>query len=299
MFRLLRPALVHFNDPCVSGILGARLSGLRTLTMTHHTPELWRQYNWRGRLLERLAMRSLTHVIFTSERDQQTGKIRDGIPVGRSSVVYHGLSLSDFSNALRNERTAVRDELGIDPQTRVVITVGRLVPQKRHSDLIVSAQQIAPRHPDVVFLIAGEGELRMELQHQISAAGLERRVRLLGHRTDVPRLLAASDVFALPSAFEGGCYAVLEAMAAGLPVIATDVGGIAEAVHHGLAGLLVPVADTDTLTAAIQSVLRSPEIGRRFGEEGRRRIAANFTVDRMVHEVFEIYRRLGGLPVSA
>ena len=170
---------------------------------------------------------------------------------------------------------------------RVVGNVARLAEQKGHRDLIAAAARVLERHPDVRFVVAGEGELRAELE--TLAAPLGDRFELLGERRDVPDLLASFEVFAFPSHFEGLCLAVIEAQAAGVPVVATPVGGIRETVVEGETGFLVPVGDPHALAERISWCLDHADEARRVAVEARGRVAAQFDVERMVAQTLALY----------
>jgi glycosyltransferase involved in cell wall biosynthesis len=169
----------------------------------------------------------------------------------------------------------VRAELGIDPGAPVVGSAGHLRPEKAFEVLIAAAAELRPDRPGLVVLIAGEGRERAGLEAQIEALDLAGRVRLLGARDDVPDLLAALDVAVCCSDFEGGPLSVMEYMEAGLPVVATDVGGLPELVEEGATGLLVPPRDPVALADALGRLLDDPGLRGRMGgqarEERRRR----------------------------
>jgi glycosyltransferase involved in cell wall biosynthesis len=167
----------------------------------------------------------------------------------------------------------------------VVGNVARLVPQKGHRVLVEAAPKIVARHPDVHFVVVGEGELREELE----AAAPPGRFLFTGQREDVPELLASFDAFALPSFFEGLCYAVIEAQAAGVPVVATPVGGVRENVVDGETGVVVPPGDANALAAAINRLLDDPQEAKRLADEARRRVLERYSVTRMVEETLAIY----------
>ena len=139
--------------------------------------------------------------------------------------------------------------------------------------------------PEADFVVAGDGELRHELERQ--AAGS--RVRFLGARDDVPELLASLDVFAFPSLFEGLCLAVIEAQAAGVPVVATPVGGIRETVVDGETGLLVPTGNPGGLAAAIRRLLEDRPAAEAMAAEARRRVRERFSIERMLDETLRLY----------
>jgi glycosyltransferase involved in cell wall biosynthesis len=272
LLRRERPRLLHVNDPFPPAVLAARLAGVPRILVTHHTPELPRRDNLAGRLGQRLHWALRPEVIYTSESDRRT----DGRTGLTTHVVYYGIDLERF----RAARPALPRE------GRIVGTVGRLVPQKAHRQLIEAAPLVIAKHPDVRFVVVGDGPLR---------AGLEReagdRFLFTGARDDVPELLASFDVFALPSLFEGLCYAVIEAQAAGVPVVATPVGGVRENVVEHETGVLVEVGDAASLAAGINRLLGDPGEARRLAEEARRRVLERYDVRRMVDETIALYDR--------
>ena len=140
--------------------------------------------------------------------------------------------------------------------------------------------------PEAEFVVAGDGELRAELERLA-----EGRVRFLGARDDVPAVLASLDVFAFPSLFEGLCLAVIEAQAAGVPVVATPVGGIRETVVEGETGLLVPTGDPPALAAAIRRLLEDRDAAQAMAAEAKRRVRERFSIERMVEETLALYGR--------
>jgi glycosyltransferase involved in cell wall biosynthesis len=146
------------------------------------------------------------------------------------------------------------------------------------------------RRPDVRFVIVGDGPLRRELEARIGEQGLGGRVVLAGFRSDVDRLLPAFSVFCLSSHLEGLGTSLLDAMAFGLPVVATAAGGIPEAVEHGVTGLVVPVRRADALGQALLEVLDDGDLRRRLGAAGRARFLERFTADRMVEETLRVYQ---------
>jgi glycosyltransferase involved in cell wall biosynthesis len=165
--------------------------------------------------------------------------------------------------------------------------VARLAEQKDHRTLVEAAAIVLERQADVRFVVAGDGELRAELE--ALAAPLGERFRFLGARDDVPDLLASFEVFAFPSRFEGLCVSVIEAQAAGVPVVATPVGGIRETVVEGETGWLVPPGDPVVLAERISWVLDHADEARPVAEEARRRARERFSVERMVERTLALY----------
>jgi glycosyltransferase involved in cell wall biosynthesis len=272
--RQLRPELVHVTDSWTMGMLAARLSGVPRVLVTHHTPELPRQDNLVGRLLWRLAWATRPEVIYTSESDRRT----DGRRL-RSHVVPLGIDLDHFAAATP----------ALSCTGRLVGSVARLAPQKGQRILLDAVPLVLRRHPDARFVLVGDGELRDELEHQAHRLGIADSVLFTGARTDVPELLASFSVFALPSYFEGLCLAVLEAQAAGVPVVATPVGGVRETVVPGETGMRCDPGDPVSLADGIARLLDDPDEARRLADEALRRVRERFGIERMVAETIAVY----------
>jgi glycosyltransferase involved in cell wall biosynthesis len=266
--RRLRPSVVHVTDVFPQALVAARLARVRRLLVTHHTPELPRRDSPAGRAWLRLGWLMRPEVIYTSEADRS----RDGRSPSR--VVPLGIDLERFASG-----TAVLDGT-------IVGNVARLAEQKGHRTLLEAVPAVLERRPETRFVVAGDGELREELERLAEPFG--DHVSILGNRSDVPDLLASFDVFAYPSRFEGLCVAVIEAQAAGVPVVATPVGGIRETVVDGETGWLVPVGDPQALAERILHVLEQPEEGRRVAAEARIH-AERFSLERMVEETLALY----------
>jgi glycosyltransferase involved in cell wall biosynthesis len=267
----LRPRVVHVADVWPVAQAAARLTGARVL-VTHHTPELQREFSFAGRAWWRLGWAVRPEVIYTSETD----RVRDGRRLLRTHVVPLGIELDRFLTVDR-------------PVGRAVVgNVARLVPQKGHLILLDAASLVLERRPDARFVIAGDGELRETLEDTALRLGIAEHVELCGHVDDVPSLLATFDVFAFPSLFEGLCLAVIEAQAAGVPVVATPVGGIRETVVDGVTGMLVPVGDPRALANAIVRLLDRPEEAARLAGEARRR-ATRYSLEAMVAGTLSLY----------
>jgi glycosyltransferase involved in cell wall biosynthesis len=188
---------------------------------------------------------------------------------------------------------------GIDPaifpareystRLRRIAIVACLREEKRIDVLVTAASTILARYPDAEFLIAGEGTCRDQLLTLARDTGVMDRFRFLGHRDDVPAVLAEADVFVLPSRSEASPNSIIEAMAAGLPVVATNVGGIPELVLEGRTGRLVPPGNPDALARALLDLLEHPELAAEFGRAGRRRIEETYSFDRMVEQFETLY----------
>jgi glycosyltransferase involved in cell wall biosynthesis len=208
-------------------------------------------------------------------------------PADKIEVVYNGVDTDRF------EMTAppgLRDELGGGGGRPIVLTPARLNEQKGHPVLLEAVAEV----PDAVFVLAGDGPERQALETLAEQLGVTDRVRFLGHRTDIPQLLAAADVFALPSLYEGSSLAVLEAMAAGIPIVSSAIGGTDELIEQGRSGLLVPAGDAKALAAALRRVLADRALWETFAARARERVERDLTRERMVHRVMAVYEEILG-----
>jgi len=210
----------------------------------------------------------------------------DWRPAGTVHVLPNGVDLARFAGA--RPRAETRSVLGIPEEAPVLIAVGELTDRKNHALLLAAAPGLAASFPDLRILIAGEGKEEPRLRAQAAASGLEEAVSFLGFRRDVPDLLAAADVLVHPARVEGFGYAVAEAMAAGLPVVATDASSLPELVDAGRTGVLFPPEDAGALAEAVAAYLADPELRARHGAAGREKAEREFSLERRLEELEEI-----------
>jgi len=211
-------------------------------------------------------------------------------PAHKIEVIHNAVQTERFGHSADSAVRAALSGAG----RPILLTVARLDSQKGHDVLLRAIAQV----PDAQLVLAGDGPERAALESQASALGLGDRVRFLGHRTDVSQLLAASDVFVLPSLYEGSSLAVLEAMAAMRPVVSTAIGGTDELILHGESGLLVPPANPDALALALREVLASPQLRTRFAASARLRVEQRFSASVMAERVSCVYEDLLRVPAS-
>ena len=220
-------------------------------------------------------------------------EIRDSLldlGVGRPEqihVVTVGLDLSPYL-AVESSSGAFRAELGLDGDTPLVGSVGRLVPIKDHATLLRAMVHL----PGVHLAIVGDGELRRQLETESATRGLTERVHFVGWRHDLPMLLGDLDAVVLTSVNEGTPVAIIEALAAGRPVVATDVGGVRHVVDHGRTGLIAPARDDRAIADRVAIILADPALAARMGKAGRPDVASRFGEARLVEETRELYRSL-------
>lgn len=243
----------------------------------------------RQKWVQKMACRLADCVLVNAEAIRQT-LIEEGYAPERILVIRNGIMLSRF--APKTGGASVRAQLGLPASTRLVVVFSRLNRLKGIEYFLDAAVIVARRFPDVHFLVAGDGASRQELEEHARQAGLGGRITFTGFRSDVPELLLEVAVSVLPSLSEGLSNSLLESMAAGVPVVATRVGGNPEVVEDGATGLLVPPRDPVTMAAAITRTLENPDLARWFGQRGQRRVAELFSIERAVKETEHLYAQL-------
>jgi len=214
-------------------------------------------------------------------------------------VISNGVDVSKYGRrraSLRDEMQRPEDasvaiELGVRDNTRFIIMVGTLKEGKGHCYMIEAMTLLALRYPDLDLLFVGDGDLRAELERQVAHANLAERIHFLGSRQDVPALLAASTIFVLPSLWEGLSMALLEAMATGLPIVASEVSGTVQALVPDEHGLLVPPGDVQALVGAIEQILSDPDQAAEMGARARQRTIAEFSAQKQADEHLALYGR--------
>jgi glycosyltransferase involved in cell wall biosynthesis len=214
--------------------------------------------------------------------------VRDPSRVRR---VYHGIE-PPVTQSLERDGQQIRQDLGIASDAFVVGNVGRLAPQKGQRHLVAAMPMLLDRVPNAHAVIAGAGDLEGYLRDLSLDVGAGDRVHVLGARRDVPALMHAMDVFAMPSIWEGFGLVLLEAMAAGRPIVASRVATIPEVVLDGETGLLVPASDPGALAEAVAQLADDPERARALGEAGRERLREHFSIEKMVGDTELLYRQV-------
>ncbi|CAN7593112.1 glycosyltransferase [Rhizobium sp. LjRoot254] len=286
----------HMSKAALLGGIAAVTTGIPVTINTAHNLGFLALPNPAARLLfwvyDRLLFALTADAVITVSERVRDGIVRGGI-VGTSKVVsiHNGIDVAKFSDAAGAAR-AIRSEFGVGPEDVLVVTVARLVWFKGLHDLLDAAALVLAQFGNVRFLIAGTGSQRDELAARASALGIGERVIFAGERRDVPSILAAADVFALSSVSEGLPISILEAMAAGVAVVATDVGGISELVEEGVNGYLVPARDPPAFAERLCRLAGDAALRRSFGASGRTRARLEFSPERMVMRTADLYETL-------
>jgi glycosyltransferase involved in cell wall biosynthesis len=285
----IRPDVVHCHNlhALLVGGLSARLAGDIPVVMTKHGEGIPRS-GQAMRVIRWLVRRAPVVAVSPEARRLMT----EWMPPGCPPVCYiaNGISTEAYDNL--PSREAARKRLGLPASAFIVGTVSRLVPCKRHMDLLGAFAGLLPQIPGARLVIVGDGPLRASIESRVVELGLQQSVSMLGERRDIPQVLAALDVFCLPSDLEGMPMTVLEAMAAGLPVVASDVGGIPELVEHERTGLLVKPAAPHELGTAILSLAHDPARSRAMGSLGREKLQRSFSIAAAVAAYEACYGRV-------
>jgi glycosyltransferase involved in cell wall biosynthesis len=240
---------------------------------------------------EILTSRRLDHAIAVSQSTMAAWAARPAMSTAKLSVIPNGVDVEEYRRQCAP--AAARATLGLPADGGPVLSVvGRLEEQKGHRYLLEAFAGVLQQVPGARLVFAGDGTLRGALIEQAKALGVDEHVHFLGHCKGVQTVLDASDVFVLPSLWEAMPFALLEAMAAGLPVVATAVAGVPELVVEGQTGFLVPPANANALRDALLRTLQTPDGGRNLGAAGRQRVQEHFSLQSMLMQTQDLYRKL-------
>jgi len=282
-----RPDVIHgyLLGPNLFAVLAGRLARVPMIVVAKRNVD--RYDSPRQQAVQSFAHRLATHVIAVSERVRQSS-VALGVPASRVTVIRNGVDAERFQGP-----AADRAELGVAPGRLVIGSVGCLAPRKDYGTLLDAVAALAGRGLEPALVLVGDGDERPRLERRAAELGIADRVRFLGERADVERLLPLFDVFVLSSRDEGIPNALLEAMAAGRPAVATAVGGTPEVLEDGRTGWLVPPGDPPALAAALATALVDRDEAARRGAAARREVLDRRSIDAMAraHEAF--YRNGG------
>ena len=287
----LKPLVVHSFLPLVTfmGVLAGRvlrvplvISSRRALGTHQERHAVLRPFD--------LAANRLSHFVTVNSKAVWDDVVRrDHIDPGKLVLIYNGVDARPFESA-SGVREKLRKHKGLGDFDKIVVVVANLIPYKGHFDFLKAARIVKDRIPGTRFFLVGEDRgIQNNLENEVQSLGIRECVRFMGKRSDIPSLLAASDLFVLPSHEEGFSNVILEAMAAGLPVVATKVGGNSEAVVDGVTGWLVPPRSPALLAEKIVDLLGQPQKAKSWGEKGRERVNRLFTVEQMVDKHLTLY----------
>ena len=290
--RTIRPDIVHTHSS-KAGFLGRLAAGIARVPCVIHTPHVFpflMQVDGLRRAayfaLERVAAPLTDHLIYVCEKEKYASERWGPAPHVPSTVIHNGISADAYSQP--SDVAALRRELGIESEAINIGVVGRFSPQKGHRDLVLAVNRLATRR-DLRLLMFGSGPLRRAIAELVHRRGLDSSCHFFEPRRDMDRVYALLDVCVLPSRWEGLPYALLEAMAAGRAVIATDVGGMGEVIEDGRTGLLIPPGDPHALADAITRLADDPELRLQLGRQAAEAVRQRFDRAEMVAAVERLY----------
>ena len=288
LFRRERPHVVHTHawGTLLEGLVAARLARVPLVVHGEHGTLQLRPYQ---RWIQRAAWARADRVLSVSSLLAARMARETGFPADRIRTIRNGVDLSRFGG---RTQAAARRLLGLDPGALVVGTAGRLVAVKDHRTLLEAVADLRSRNVPATLVVAGDGPLRAELEAAAATLGIAAHVRLIGHHERIEDLLPAMDVFVLSSISEGLSNTILEAMASGLPVVATRVGGAEELVVDGETGVLVPSRSPGALADAVARLLASPQLRQAMGSAARRRTESEFALPSVVQRYERFYLEL-------
>lgn len=273
----------HHLSQLLYGGLAGRWAGCRVIHTEHEYYTLTRP---RSQQLLRVLTRLADRVTAVAEPVRNFLEGTVGIPASKLITIQNGVDICRYEEAVPHNR----DQWDLKNNDVIICCVGRLSLEKGHTVLLRAFRKVISRHPLVRLALIGEGEERERLQHLAADLNIQHFVRFLGLRADVPEVLAACDLFALPSIQEGLPMVILEALAAGKAVIASEVGAIPDVIRHGATGLLVPPGDVDALADALCLLIEDEGARQRLGQSGRELVREAYDFERTVQQYDDLYQ---------
>jgi glycosyltransferase involved in cell wall biosynthesis len=286
-----RAAIIHgfLFEAYVLSAFAARVAGVPIVISSRRSLGIFKEHRRLLLLMERLANRLTNVVVANSCAVRDDAIRREGLRASKVVVIHNGVSASAYTASLDGRE---RRALGIAADDPIALYVANLIHYKGHEVLLEAMRRLVNRIPSARLLLAGDGPMRNEIEARRASLGLDDNVILLGVRSDVAALLAAADIVVHPSFQEGFSNAILEAMAAAKPVVATNVGGNSEAVADGETGILVPPRDTLALADAMEKLIADADVARRMGAAGRQRALKDFGMEAAIARYAELYEQL-------
>ncbi len=293
LFKKERVDVVHtYGWSGFDGIVAAKLAGIPLIIHTEVGRDIGEINNLKRRKIlgRRLISSLVNHLVTVSEELKDSLIKTSKISPDKIICIHPGVSLEEFEFPIDKNKN--KKGIGFKEDTIVIGSVGRLDPIKNYPNLIYAAREIINEYPDIRFVLVGDGPLKNKLESIIKELDLEGKVILLGRVDNVLPFLKIMDIFVLPSFSEGLSVSILESMACGLPIVATNVGGNPEIVLDGVTGILVPPENCSTLAMAIMKLIKNPEIAKEMGIAGQKRIKTEFSFSKMINSYEKLYKEV-------
>jgi len=299
-FQRIKPDILHINFAGVEDgqtlVIAAKMAGIKNIVGTFHSDKfvpytvmgvrirvIGTFRKWLTRRLASFIKKMITVSFATAEGIDQ----EYGISKNKFAVIYNGIDATEYDLVMKKKD--LKKEVGFKENKIVVTFIGNLYTHKGVNYLLDAIPDVTKEVADIHFVIVGDGHLLQELIDQAKGLGIDKKVNFMGRRNDIPYILKASDIFVLPSMREGFPYAVLEAMAAELPIVTTKVGGIPEMIRDGEEGILIKPCDSKALSEAITKINKNRKSAERMGVNARTRVARDFGFSEMITSTLAVY----------
>jgi glycosyltransferase involved in cell wall biosynthesis len=285
-FSIVHGSLFHAN---IAARLVGKLAGIPVILTWRHSISIgprWR--DWVNRLTAKLDDK----VVAVSNQVRRAEIDSTGISINKVEVIYNGIDVQEYYQVPQDECNMIRTEYNISDDAFVIGFIGRLHPVKNLDVLLDAFSLIQPRTKNALLVLAGRGEMLDQLRELTRSLGIGNNIVFLGHQTEITKILKTFDILVLPSRIEGFGLVLLEAMASGVPVIATNVGGIPEVVEDGITGLLVSPGDPNVLASAIYRLFNNQDLVDRLRMEGIRLVNHKFTIQKTTESIEDLYYHL-------
>lgn len=284
----------HLSDAEFLGIAAGALCRIKKIITTVHGPlpllpprPVRSLRNYLRRHATKILYRWTDHVVAVSEEVAREIHALFGVEHSKIRTVINRIDTQSYARVPVSEQA--RMSLGLRPEHRVITTVARFAPHKGHACLIDAVHALKQQHEEIRLFLVGDGECREELEAKCSAQGIRDSVYFLGNRGDIPVILALTEIFVFPTYAEGTSLALMEAMAAGKPIVATNIPGNAALLEHGKSALLVAPGDAHAMNEAILFLLENPDVARAYGHEARSVVTRSFDIRETMAELERLW----------
>ena len=287
--RNIQIVRTHEYRANLHGRLAALLAKVPCIVGSVHNVYNARDKKLNRRILNRYLGIFTDKVVAVSEEVKKEIVRYDSVPENKVAVIYNGVDRKRFMDI---DAQSIRSEFHIPKSTPVIGTVGRFFPQKGQKYLLEAVAKVRNKFPHIAVFVIGDGSLKKELQDHTKKLNIEQNIIFTGVRRDIPALLAAMDIFIFPSLWEGFGNALVEAMAAGKPIIATDIPSVREILDSGKSGIVVPPANSEAIARSLELLLSDRALAENLGNAARERALSSFTIDSTVRRYSSLYRSI-------
>ena len=287
--RNIQIVRTHEYRANLHGRLAALLAKVPCIVGSVHNVYNARDKKLNRRILNRYLGIFTDRVVAVSEEVKKEIVRYDSVPENKVAVIYNGVDRKRFVDI---DAQSIRSEFHIPKSTPIIGTVGRFFPQKGQKYLLEAVAKVRNKFPHIAVFVIGDGSLKEELQDHTKKLNIEQNIIFTGVRRDIPALLAAMDIFIFPSLWEGFGNALVEAMAAGKPIIATDIPSVREILDSGKSGIVVPPANSEAIARSLDLLLSDRALAENLGNAARERALSSFTIDSTVRGYSSLYRSI-------